>query len=34
MTEEELVIHKRLVCEGDSGSDDKRITSLVKTFVK
>ncbi len=33
MSEEE-VMRKRLTMEGDGGSDDKRIMSLVKTFVR
>lgn len=32
MSEDE-VIRKRLTVEGDGGSDDKRIMSLVKTFL-
>ncbi|XP_064383271.1 THO complex subunit 7 homolog [Halichondria panicea] len=34
MSEEEMVMHKRLTLEGEGGSDDKRIMSLVKTFVR
>lgn len=33
MSEEE-VMRKRLTVEGDGGSDDKRIMSLAKTFVR
>ena len=33
MSEDE-VMRKRLTVEGDGGSDDKRIMSLVKTFVR
>ena len=33
MSEDE-VIRKRLTIEGDSGNDDKRIMSLVKTFLR
>ena len=33
MSEEE-VMRKRLTVEGDGGNDDKRIMSLVKTFVR
>ena len=33
MSEEEIM-RKRLTLEGDGGSDDKRIMSLVKTFVR
>lgn len=33
MSEEE-VMRKRLTVEGDGGSDDKRIMSLVKTFLR
>lgn len=33
MSEEEI-IRKRLVIEGDSGQDDRRIASLLKTFLK
>ncbi len=29
-----MVMHKRLTLEGEGGSDDKRIMSLVKTFVR
>ena len=31
---EEEVIRKRLLVEGDGGSDDRRIMSLVKTFIR
>lgn len=31
---EEEVIKKRLAVEGDGGGDDRRIMSLVKTFVR
>ncbi len=34
MASEEEVIRKRLTVEGDGGSEDKRIMSLVKTFVR
>ncbi len=33
MTEDEIM-RKRLTVEGDSGSDDRRIISLVKTFTR
>lgn len=33
MSEDE-VIRKRLTTEGDGGSDEKRIMSLVKTFLR
>lgn len=31
---EEEIIKKRLAVEGDGGGDDRRIMSLVKTFVR
>ena len=31
---EEDVMKKRLTVEGDGGNDDKRIMSLVKTFLR
>ena len=31
---EDSVIRKRLVIEGDSGQDDKRLGGLLKTFMK
>ncbi len=31
---EDDVMRKRLTVEGDGGSDDKRIMSLVKTFLR
>lgn len=31
---EEEIIRKRLTVEGESGQDDRRITSLLKTFLK
>ncbi len=31
---EDSVIKKRLVIEGDSGQDDKRLGGLLKTFLK
>ena len=31
---EEEVMKKRLTVEGDGGGDDRRIMSLVKTFVR
>lgn len=31
---EEEIIRKRLTVEGDSGQDDRRITGLLKTFLK
>ena len=31
---EDEVIRKRLTVEGDGGSDNKRVMSLVKTFVR
>ena len=31
---EEAVIRKRLAVEGDSGQDDRRLTGLLKTFLK
>jgi len=34
MAMEDEVIRKRLTVEGDGGSDDKRVMSLVKTFVR
>ena len=34
MATEDEVIRKRLTVEGDGGSDDKRVMSLVKTFVR
>ena len=34
MAAEDDVMRKRLTVEGDGGSDDKRIMSLVKTFVR
>ena len=34
MSTEDDVMRKRLTVEGDGGSDDKRIMSLVKTFVR
>lgn len=33
MSEDEI-IRKRLIIEGDSGQDDRRITNLMKTFLK
>ena len=33
MSEEE-VMRKRLTVEGDGGNDDKRIMSLMKTFLR
>ena len=34
MASKDEVMRKRLTMEGDGGSDDKRIMSLVKTFVR
>lgn len=34
MSDEELVMRKRLTVEGEGGGDDRRIMSLVKTFVR
>lgn len=31
---EDEIIRKRLMVEGDSGQDDRRITGLFKTFLK
>ena len=31
---EEKIIRKRLVVEGDSGQDDRKITGLLKTFLR
>jgi THO complex subunit 7 len=31
---EDEIIRKRLIVEGDSGQDDRRIISLLKTFLK
>ena len=34
MNDEELVMRKRLTVEGEGGGDDRRIMSLIKTFVR
>ena len=34
MSDEELMMRKRLTVEGEGGGDDRRIMSLVKTFVR
>ena len=34
MAAEEDVMRKRLVVEGDGGGDDRRVMSLLKTFVR
>ena len=31
---EEKIIRKRLVVEGDSGQDDRRIIGLLKTYIR
>ena len=31
---EEEVMRKRLIVEGDGGGDDRRVMSLLKTFVR
>ena len=31
---EDDIIRKRLIVEGDSGQDDKRLAGLLKTFLK
>ena len=31
---EDDIIRKRLTVEGDSGQDDRRLTGLLKTFLK
>ncbi|XP_071486715.1 THO complex subunit 7 homolog [Diadema antillarum] len=34
MATDEEVIRKRLLIEGESGGDDRRISNLLKTFIK
>lgn len=31
---EEAIMRKRLAVEGDGGGDDRRVMSLLKTFVR